>query len=213
MPGVFIAIEGINGSGKTTQTARITDFIQARGHTVTQIREPGATALGEAIREIIKSPDQPQPAPMTQLLLYNAARAQMLAEVARPALEDNQYLIADRFTASTVAYQAYGQGLDPNHVIAINKLTTGTLQPDLTILLDLPLETARLRTKARGTPDPKLDLDHDFHQRVRHGFIEQYRHAPPHQWQLVDATQPVDNITRLIITAITDRKLLNKTQA
>ena len=198
MPGLFIAMEGINGSGKTTQSEILAETLVSKGYQVTLAREPGSTHLGEAVRNIVKSTADSETTPMTQLLLYNAARAQMLYEVTRPALEKGHVVISDRYTASTVAYQGFAQGIDPAIVRQICQLTIGNTVPDLNILLDLPVEAAVQRTHTRTQQDPKLALGMKFQEKVRQGFLHEMANNLPHTWIMVDAAQEHDEVSAAI---------------
>lgn len=198
MPGLFIAMEGINGSGKTTQSEILAKTLVGEGYQVTLAREPGSTRLGEAVRDIVKSTADSETTPMTQLLLYNAARAQMLYEVTRPALERGHIVVSDRYTASTVAYQGFAQGIDPAIVRQICQLTIGNTVPDLNVLLDLSVQAAMQRTHTRTQQDPKLALGMKFQEKVRQGFLDEMANNSPHTWIMVDAAQEPDDVSAAI---------------
>jgi dTMP kinase len=145
--GLFLVLEGVEGSGKTTQRALLTEWLERRGLPVTATREPGGTATGEAIRRILL--ESPHVAERAELLLFLAARAAVVDEVVRPALAEGRIVVADRFDLSTLAYQGHGRGIDLEAVRSANRLATGGLAPDLTIVLDVPAETGLARTAAR----------------------------------------------------------------
>ena len=211
MPGLFVAMEGINGSGKTTQSEILAKTLTGEGYQVTLAREPGSTRLGEAVREIVKSTADSETTPMTQLLLYNAARAQMLYEVTRPALEKGHVVISDRYTASTVAYQGFAQGIDPAIVRQICQLTIDDTVPDLNILLDLPVEAAMQRTYTRTQQDPKLALGTKFQEKVKQGFLDEMTNNSPHTWVMVDAAQELDEVSAAIERKVRDMLLITTT--
>ena len=170
--GCFIVLEGVEGSGKSTQVRLLADWLQAHGLAYITTREPGGTALGEEIRQILlHGHDMPA---QTELLLMNAARAAFVAEVVRPALAAGKVVIADRFSLSSMAYQGYGRGLPLDRVRAICDFAAGGLQPDLTIVLEVPLEQGEARRSRRSGPDRIEGAGAEFHQRV----AEAYRLLP-----------------------------------
>ena len=171
--GWFITIEGPEGAGKTTQAARLEAYLQGSGTPTIRTREPGGTVLGERIRVLLLDPAaQERPVdPLADAFLFNAARRQLVEEVIRPALADGTSVVCARFADSTLAYQGYGSGLPLDELRALQAVATGGLEPDLTLLLDLPPEIG-LRRKA---PDDQtrfeLAFDLEFHRRVREGFL------------------------------------------
>ena len=186
--GWFITIEGPEGAGKTTQAARLEAYLRDSGIPTIRTREPGGTALGERIRELLLDPvaHQRPVDPLADALLFNAARRQLVEEVIRPALALGTTVVCARFADSTLAYQGYGSGLPLDDLRALERVATGRLRPDLTILLDVPPE-AGLRRKA---PDDRtrfeLAFDLDFHRRVRDGFLA-LAAAEPDRFAVVDA--------------------------
>ena len=194
MNDLFIAIEGINGSGKTTQANLLAKTLRDQGYAVTHVREPGSTTLGEAVRNIVKSTAHEENVPMAQLLLYNAARAQLVAEVIEPALRSGQVVIADRYTATTIAYQAFGQGVDAEAVRSACDMATGNTIPDLNIFLDLPVETAMLRTTGRRQGDPKLLLGARFREKVKAGYEAELNAGQKDKWARIDASLPATTV-------------------
>ncbi|HUS81786.1 MAG TPA: dTMP kinase [Dehalococcoidia bacterium] len=192
--GLFITFEGGEGAGKTTQVGLLQQRLQRIGRALVVTREPGGTALGERLRDIIFRPGLEGE---TELLLILAARAQLLAEVIRPALERGEAIICDRYSDSTLAYQGYGRGLDLAATAAANDLATGGLRPDLSILLDLPVD-AGLARKAGGYEWDTIGHEsREFHERVRHGFHE-LAAAEPQRWLIVDATLPIEDVSEMI---------------
>ena len=168
----FIVLEGVEGSGKSTQVRLLADWLQARAVPHVATREPGGTDVGEEIRHILlHGHDMPAE---TELLLMTAARAVFVREVVEPALAEGKVVIADRFSLSSMAYQGYGRGLDIDSVRAICSFATGGLQPDITIVLDVPLETGDERRATRSGPDRIERAGVEFHRRV----AEAYRLLP-----------------------------------
>lgn len=165
---MFLTVEGIEGSGKSTLIERLAKRFREKGNDVVTTREPGGTPAGDAIRAIFLDQNLSVD-PLTEAFLVNAARAQHVADVIRPALESGQTVLCDRFTDSTLAYQGYGRGLDLQMLRDLCKAATGNLQPDFTLLIDLPVALARTRMKA--DPDRIERQDDAFHQRVRMGFL------------------------------------------
>jgi len=176
MSGLFITFEGPEGSGKSTQVRGVIERLQTLGQTVVSVREPGATALGEEIREVLQHDRVAEPiAPMTELLLFEACRAQMLERLVRPAVARGEIVISDRFADSTTAYQGYGRGFDVERVLALNDFVIGDMAPHLTLFIDVPLSVGRARMTARNTreqtgPDRMEREANDFHQRVCDGY-------------------------------------------
>jgi len=202
---LFIAFEGGEGTGKTTQARLLQERLQALGCQVLITREPGGTALGEHLRLIILRPSNERrdakPGPhltaAAELFLFLAARAQLVAEVIRPALADGTFVVCDRFSDSTIAYQGYGRDLDLESVRSSCELATGGLRPDLSVLLDLPVE-AGLARKADGDEWDAIGQEsREFHERVRRGFRELVA-AEPQRWLIVDAALPIDDVARMI---------------
>ncbi|MCS7039488.1 MAG: dTMP kinase [Anaerolineae bacterium] len=194
----FITFEGIEGSGKTTQMQLLRDWLQARGEQVLATREPGGTAIGDRIRAILLDPNHTEMAAETEILLYAAARAQIVRQIIRPHLEQGWIVLCDRFFDSTLAYQGYGRGLPLNILRDITAFATGGLVPDLTFYLDLPVEVG-LRRKAQ-TPAEWTRFEAEtlaFHRRVRKGYLE-LAAAEPRRWVVLDAGQPAELIQETI---------------
>jgi dTMP kinase len=195
VPGLFITLEGPEGAGKTLQAERLADALNAEGHPVRLTREPGGTRLGEQIRSIVLAATQGDRAiePVADALLFNAARAQLVAEVIRPALAAGEIVICARFADSTLAYQGYGAGLPLEDLKAVEEAATGGLVPDLTILLDVPPEVglARKADASRNRFEAAFDLE--FHRRVRDGFLDLARQQPE-RWRVIDATRDADAV-------------------
>lgn len=210
--GLFLAIEGIDGAGKTTQALILSDRIrQEKGLTVRLIHEPGGTALGEAIEAMVKGtssplalPGQPNRTPQTisidpraELLLFAASRAQLIAKVLLPALQKGEVVVSDRFSASTVAYQGYGRGIDRKAIDLAVALATEGLQPHFTILLDLDIKMAMSRKKDAAPSDRFEEEDIAFYERVRKGYLKMAAEDPAH-WAVIDAGQPPQKVAEAI---------------
>jgi dTMP kinase len=203
--GFFITLEGVEGSGKTTQTALVAEALKAAGHRVTVTREPGGTRAGEAIRAIFLDPAVSLHA-AAELLLVLADRAQHVREKLKPALAAGEIVLSDRYSDSTVAYQGYGRGLDLKLLEELNRLASDGTRPDLTVVLDLAVETGLERTRARVRgdvrgPDRFEGEQVEFHRRVREGFLK-IAHDEPERVMTIDATLPMTEITARITAAI-----------
>lgn len=197
MKGLFITFEGIEGCGKTTQLKRAQRYLEERGFPVLVTREPGGTTIGEAIRSVLLDPLHVAIAPATELLLYAAARAQHVAELIRPALEEGRIVLCDRFADSTTAYQGGGRGLSLDGIRALHALATGGLQPDLTLLLDLPADAGLERARARGRYD-RLEREAIlFHERVRDSFLRLAAEAPD-RIKTVDGSDCIDRVAAAV---------------
>ena len=192
--GTFITIEGPEGAGKTTQAERLRDRIAATGREVVLTREPGGTPLGEAIRAILLHPIRGRNHdPRADALLFNAARAQLVSTVVRPALERGATVISTRFADSTLAYQGHGAGLPVDELRAVERAATGGLRPDRTILLDLPAETGLARKGGDELTRFETAFDLDFHRRVRDGFLA-LAAAEPDRFVVIDASRSADEV-------------------
>lgn len=187
----FIVLEGTDGSGKSTQVYSLFRRLKRRNVKVLRTHEPGGTHLGQTLRHLLK---RGLPIlPISELMLFEAARAQLVNKVIRPFLDNGGVVIADRFTSSTTAYQGYGHGLDLKLIERLNREATGGLKPDLTVLLDLPVETALAR-KNRGV-DNFDDAPVDFHQKIREGYGV-LAASNPQSWLVLDAQRPPEEISR-----------------
>jgi dTMP kinase len=183
---LFITLEGPEGSGKTSHTPYLVEYLREKGHTVFPTREPGGTSIGEQIREVIHDLKNVEMHPRTETLLYQAARAQIVEQVIKPLLADGGIVLSDRYYDSTIAYQGYGHQQDLEQVRALVKYATGGLDPDLTVLLDVDVEEG-LRRKRKDNEWNRLDAyTVEFHRRVRAGYLEMVK-AEPNRWIVVDA--------------------------
>lgn len=205
MRGIFISLEGIEGTGKTTQAGFLADHLKQKGFRVTKTEEPGGTAIGLQIRGLVLSPESSAMDPLTELLLYNASRVQHIREVIMPVIEMGDVVVTDRFSDSTVAYQGYGRGIDLKLLDALDLISTQRMRPDLTILLDIEVETG-LRRNRRVNKDDRIEReDISFHERVRQGFIHIAAQSPE-RIRMVNCSGSVDNV-RGEISAIVDEFL------
>ena len=197
----LITLEGGEGAGKTSAIAAIRDRLQAAGHDVVLTREPGGTPLSERIRELLLGSQEEPLAAETELLLMFASRAQHVREVVRPALRRGAFVISDRFTDSSYAYQGAGRGLDPEWIAALERRAVG-LKPGLTLLLDLDVREGRARTAGRDLwPDRIESEQDDFFERVRAGFRARAA-AEPQRFRVIDAAQPPDGVGAAVDAAI-----------
>lgn len=201
---MFITLEGPEGSGKSMQICELADFVRQRGFEVFTTREPGGTFIGDQIREVIMRMDNTMMHPNTEILLFCAARAQIVTEVIRPNLEKGVVVISDRYGDSTLAYQGYGHGLDRKILKEILKFATGGLQPDLTLLLDVDVDEGLNRKIKGGSEWNRLDAQKvEFHRRVRDGYLEMAKEEPE-RWRVINASfdpQKVQNDIREVISA------------
>jgi dTMP kinase len=196
-PGLFITLEGGDGSGKTTQAELLREWLAHDGRTVVRTREPGGTAVGVEVREIVLH-HRGDIAPRAAALLYAADRAHHIATVVRPALERGEVVIQDRYIDSSVAYQGAGRVLDPEAVRGISEWATEGLMPDLTILLDLDATAARGRLDEARTRYDRLEAEaSEFHDRVRAAYLA-LAEADPARFLVVDASKPVDVIAEAV---------------
>lgn len=201
--GRFITLEGIDGAGKSTHAAWLTDAIAAKGHVVTSTREPGGTPVGETLRELLLS------TPMShesEALLMFAARREHLQQVIRPRLARGEWIVCDRFTDATYAYQSGGHGVPAHYIAALEDFVHGDLQPDLTLLFDVPLTVSRARlakAEAAGRTLDKFEAEKDaFFARVREAYLAR-AHAAPHRFRIVDSSRPIGDV-RADLAAILD---------
>lgn len=201
MAGIFITLEGGDGSGKSTQAQLLEKWLVDAGHTVTRTREPGGTSIGDELREIVLH-SRDDIAPRAEALIFAASRAQHVAEKVRPALERGEIVIMDRYLDSSVAYQGVGRGLGADAVRDISLWATENLLPDLTILLDLDAASGRERLDDSRTRYDRLEAEEpDFHQRVRSAYLK-LAEAEPLRFIVLDAALPVDELGAAIRTRV-----------
>ena len=201
--GNFITFEGIEGSGKSTQIRMLFEYLKGRGVDVKITREPGGTVVGERVRSILLDPSTKGLIPRAELFLYAAARLQHIDEVIQPALDEGKVVLCDRFTDATVAYQGHARGIPLNEVKVVNSLVTVDLKPELTILLDLPVEVGLRRACERNQADAASatsrfeEEDLAFHQRVREGYLE-IAAAERARVKIIPADLPVDKVAKQV---------------
>ena len=198
--GVFLTLEGIDGCGKTTQVARLCDELAGRGLDVVSLREPGGTPISEKVRALLLDPDNDEMSDECELLLYEAARAQLVRQVVEPALAAGSVVVCDRFFDSTFAYQAGGRGIDEDVVLRANALGSCGVDPDVTILLDLDPDEAFARATAGGA-DRMEAAGLAFQRRVREGY-RRVAELAPDRVRVVDATGTPDQVTSRILEAL-----------
>jgi len=204
--GLFIAFEGCEGCGKSTQAGLLYDELLRRNKPVVLTHEPGGTPLGDNVRKILKVKRDYAISPLAELLLFNSCRAQLMRDVILPALGKGVSVVCDRFTGSTLAYQGYGRGLELETVASINSAATGGLEPDLIFLLDLQPQ-AGLKRK-RNTNDDRFEAeDITFHRRVRDGYLE-LAGRDPARWIVLEAQQPISALGKAVLDRVLP--LLNK---
>jgi len=197
-----ITLEGPDGSGKSMQVPALAEFVRQLGYEVLTTREPGGTSIGDQIREVIMNLKNSSMNPRTEILLFCAARAQIVSEVIRPQLEKGLVVISDRYADSTLAYQGYGHGLDLEVLRGILTFATGGLTPDLTLLLDVDVETGLARRQQGGGEWNRLD-DYAlaFHRRVRNGYLE-LAAAEQRRWVRIDASLPPPKVQQHMQEAV-----------
>ena len=198
LPGKFITFEGSEGGGKTTQVKRLAEKVIQMGKEVVLTREPGGTSVGEMIRNILKSPGLVM-LPKVELMLFEAARNQLVNDVIKPALKEGKIVISDRFSDSTVAYQHYARGIPRDYVGLLNELGEDGILPDVTILLDIPVEIGLYRAATRNNVGCEVVRDRfedekvEFHSRVRAGYAQIAKDSPNRVF-VVDAVRSVDEV-------------------
>ncbi len=202
MRGLLVTMEGVEGSGKSTQTARLALYLRGRGLEVVRTSEPDGTPLGCRVRALFEA-DGPTPTPLTQTFLFAAARQEHVTRVIEPALARGAVVISDRYTDATVAYQGYGQGVDVQTIGELNMLATGGLLPDLTLVLDLDPATGMGRIRGRAL-DAFEKMDLAFHRRVREGYLEIAR-SDKSRVLLLAADRDPDELHAEIVRAVDER--------
>lgn len=198
MRGIFISFEGIEGTGKTTQARLLADHLSKKGYAAVLTEEPGGTPIGLKIREVLLNVDHAEMHPVTELLLYNASRCQHVQEIILPAINAGKVVLTDRFSDSTLAYQGFGRGIDVSVIETLDRMATGGLKPDLTLLLDIDVEMGLRRNRGANKID-RIELeDIEFHKKVRAGYHELAR-SEPGRIKVIDASGTVEEIQGKVI--------------
>ena len=200
---MFITFEGPEGSGKSTQLPELARFLEEFGMSVVKTREPGGTKIGDQIREVLMRMDNTELHPRTEILLFLAARAQLVEELIVPSLQQGKIVLCDRYGDSTLAYQGYGHGLNLDSLRAMLHFATGGLKPDLTILLDVDVVTGLKRKKVKEEWNRLDAFELSFHERVREGYHILAKKEPD-RWKIVDATQEPEQVQKEIRTLALD---------
>jgi dTMP kinase len=205
----FITFEGIEGCGKSTQMALLAERL---GQRAVVTREPGGTAIGREVRDVLLDPRSQGMAPITELLLYFADRAQNVAEVVQPALAEGRVVLCDRYVESSLAYQGYGRGLPADAIRQLAALATASLRPDVIVLLDVPVEIGLARVGRRGGRDRLESEERAFHERVRAGY-EELRASEPDRWLRFDGCAPPETVFEDLWSGLARRGLLGEAGA
>ncbi len=208
----FIAFEGLDGSGKSTLIRGLTEYLKLAKVQFVWTREPGGTKLAEEIRNILLKIDDEVPEARTEALLYQASRAQHVARVIRPAIDKKMWVLCDRFSASSIAFQSFARGLKREEIEWLNRFSTQNIFPDLNVLLDLSIEESQLRMEGRnltlGTENDRFEREQsEFHQKVRDGFLYQARNEPD-KWLVLDASQSSEKLSVRLIQELQRKNYL-----
>lgn len=201
--GIFITLDGPEGCGKSTQSRLLKEELAAVGYDVIHTFEPGGTLLGSRIRSILLEKDDIRLDSKAELLLFEADRAQHIEELIRPAVEEKKIVICDRFNTATFAYQGYGLGMDMDLIKSVDKASTGGLNPDLTIVLDLEVSTGLERATAENGPDRMEERSSEFHEKVREGYLELARKSPD-RIKVIEVRETIDETFELIKKEVYD---------
>jgi dTMP kinase len=204
-PGRFITLEGGEGAGKSTQISRLKAWLDSRGHTVVSTREPGGSAGAEMVRKLLVEGPAERWDGMTEALLHFAARRDHLRATVWPALERGAWVVSDRFADSTRAYQGYGHGLDLAALDRLYELAMGDFKPDLTLILDLPVEAGLARAAGRRGGETRYEsLPRTFHDRVRAGFLEIAKREPV-RCAVIDANRDIESVAHDVARTVAER--------
>ena len=203
MAGLFITFEGGEGAGKSTQVKRLGEQLQARGREVVLTREPGGAPGAEAIRKLLVEGAASRWDGITEALLHTAARRDHLVKTVWPALNAGKVVISDRFVDSTVAYQGYGHGIDQALLGALYRAAAGDFRPDLTVIIDVPLDVGLKRAAGRGGAENRYEnMDRSFHERLRQGFLA-IAAAEPNRCKIIDGAKDPDQVHADVMVAVT----------
>ncbi len=205
----FIAFEGLDGSGKSTLIQGLKSEFERRNLTYVVSREPGGTALGNDIRQLLLRTEGEAPVPRAEALLYQADRAQHVERLIRPALAEGKWVLSDRFAASSIAFQSGGRDIDIEQIRWLNQFSTGGLQPDLYVLLDISVEESLRRLKGRGNDTDRFEREHrEFHERVRHGYGSLLK-ADPSRWLILPAENKPAELLQTLLQTLKERQWLD----
>ena len=200
MSGLFISFEGIDGCGKSTQADLLRSYLESKGEQVELLREPGGTALSEQIREILLNPNNDKMDPSTELILLSASRAQLTREIIIPALERGNVVICDRYADSTLAYQGYGRGINLEWLEKLNAFATAGLKPDITLLVDLPVDEALNRMQSKSFD--RIEMEGiEFLDKVRSGYLELTDRFSK-RYFMIDGMETIEEMSKKIINKI-----------
>ena len=203
MTGKFITVEGIEGAGKTTCMQVVTEVIEHQGINAIHTREPGGTVLGEDLRSLLLGHNHTGMSDDAELLMMFAARAEHIAQKIQPALDDGKWVLCDRFTDATYAYQGYGRGIPLEKIAGLENWVQGELRPDLTLLMDLPVEVGMERAGKRSAPDRFESEAWDFFERIRQGYLS-IAAEQPSRVKVIDASQDLPDVQAQVRVAIED---------
>ena len=205
--GIFITLEGGEGAGKSTQLKLLEDRLATRGIDIIRTREPGGVPSAETIRDLLVNGETDKWRPLTETLLHFAARHEHISRLVQPALENGQWILCDRFADSTTAYQGYAQNIELDTISTLYRLAVGNLEPNLTIILDLPVQVGLERAEDRGIGGTRYErMGIEFHQQLRDGFLKIAANNP-HRCSVVDATRSIEEISENIMTLVETRFL------
>ena len=209
----FLAFEGLDGSGKSSLMKSLETELKQKNIPFIQTREPGGTTLGEKLRQLILEKSNPAPVPRAELLMYEASRAQLVDELIKPSLAKKNWVLTDRFSASSLAFQGHARGIGWEEVHRLNDFATNGLKPDLTILLDLTVEDSEKRRthreKSQNSEADRIESENrEFHEKVRHGFLKAAAENPT-QWIVLDASQTPGQLFQILRAELKKRKWLS----
>ena len=205
--GVFITLEGGEGAGKSTQLKLLEERLVTHEIDIVRTREPGGVPSAETIRDLLVNGETDKWRPLTETLLHFAARHEHISRLVQPALDRGQWVLCDRFADSTTAYQGYAQNIDLETIATLYRLAVGNLEPNLTIILDLPVEVGLERAEDRGIGGTRYEkMGIEFHKRLRDGFL-QIAANNPHRCSILDATQSIEEISEYIMALVEERFL------
>ena len=205
--GVFITLEGGEGAGKSTQLKLLEERLVTHEIDIVRTREPGGVPSAETIRDLLVNGETDKWRPLTETLLHFAARHEHISRLVQPALDKGQWVLCDRFADSTMAYQGYAQNIDLETIATLYRLAVGNLEPNLTIILDLPVEVGLERAEDRGIGGTRYEkMGIEFHKRLRDGFLRIAANNP-HRCSILDATQSIEEISEYIMALVEERFL------